>query len=69
MNYGYDFWRCFSYLSEMEDLAQRLCWEQVGKNGQTAIWHKPTNDVCYKSRPPGTNPPFCDEGDDPDQVW
>ncbi|XP_078179278.1 putative methyltransferase PMT11 [Carex rostrata] len=54
---------------EMEDLTARLCWELVKKEGYIAIWRKPMNNTCYLSRPTGTQPPICEEGDDPNSVW
>uniref|UniRef100_A0A0D6QXJ7 Methyltransferase n=1 Tax=Araucaria cunninghamii TaxID=56994 RepID=A0A0D6QXJ7_ARACU len=54
---------------EMEDLATRLCWKLVNKEGYIAIWQKPLNNTCYVSRDEGVQPPLCDANDDPDDVW
>uniref|UniRef100_A0A0C9RNM4 Methyltransferase n=1 Tax=Wollemia nobilis TaxID=56998 RepID=A0A0C9RNM4_9CONI len=53
----------------MEDLATRLCWKLVNKEGYIAIWQKPLNNTCYVSRDEGIQPPLCDANDDPDDVW
>lgn len=55
--------------TDMEELAKRLCWEQVGKDGHVAIWRKSVNNVCLKSRPPDTRPPLCPATADPDKTW
>ncbi|KVI09864.1 Actin-binding FH2 [Cynara cardunculus var. scolymus] len=54
---------------EMINLTTRLCWNLVKKEGYIAIWQKPLNNSCYLSRELGTQPPLCDEEDDPDDVW
>ncbi|XP_009597736.1 probable methyltransferase PMT11 [Nicotiana tomentosiformis] len=54
---------------EMVNLTTRLCWKLVKKEGYIAIWQKPLNNSCYLSREEGTQPPFCDPQDDPDNVW
>uniref|UniRef100_A0A2N9FDR6 Methyltransferase n=1 Tax=Fagus sylvatica TaxID=28930 RepID=A0A2N9FDR6_FAGSY len=54
---------------EMLNLTTRLCWEFVKKDGYVAIWRKPMNNSCYLSREAGTEPPLCDQDDDPDKVW
>ena len=53
----------------MEELAKRLCWEQVGKDGNVAIWRKSVNNGCLKSRPSHIDPPLCDATVDPDKTW
>lgn len=53
----------------MVDLTTRLCWKLVKKDGYIAIWQKPSNNSCYLSRETGTQPPLCDQDDDPDKVW
>ncbi|KAJ8541595.1 hypothetical protein K7X08_002411 [Anisodus acutangulus] len=59
----------FAPFKEMEDLTQRLCWELLKKEGDISIWRKPLNNSCYLSRAPAVQPPLCDAGDDPDNVW
>ncbi|KAH9324994.1 hypothetical protein KI387_005172, partial [Taxus chinensis] len=54
---------------DMEDLATRLCWKLVKKEGYIAIWQKPSNNTCYASRDVGAQPPLCNADDDPDDVW
>ncbi|KAL6980592.1 hypothetical protein U1Q18_022233 [Sarracenia purpurea var. burkii] len=54
---------------EMINLTSLLCWNLVKKEGYIAIWQKPLNNSCYLSREAGTQPPLCDSGDDPDNVW
>ncbi|XP_016454570.1 putative methyltransferase PMT11 [Nicotiana tabacum] len=54
---------------EMVNLTTRLCWKLVKKEGYIAIWQKPLNNSCYLSREEGTQLPFCDPQDDPDNVW
>ncbi|GMY08443.1 probable methyltransferase PMT11 [Fagus crenata] len=54
---------------EMLNLTTRLCWEFVKKDGYVAIWRKPMNNSCYLSREAGSEPPLCDQDDDPDKVW
>jgi SAM-dependent methyltransferase len=54
---------------EMSSFAERMCWKIAEKKNQTVIWVKPLNNDCYKSRPPGTSPPLCKSGEDPDSVW
>ncbi|XP_073391233.1 probable methyltransferase PMT10 isoform X2 [Physcomitrium patens] len=41
----------------IESLTSRLCWKQVGKEGQVAVWRKPLNDSCYIDRPIDTGKP------------
>eukprot|EP00249_Psilotum_nudum_P013575 c24404_g1_i1 orf=734-2785(-) len=53
----------------MVDLAGRLCWELVAKEGYIAIWQKPINNECYYKRDPGTQPPLCDRSEDPNAIW
>ncbi|KAI3905353.1 hypothetical protein MKX01_040044 [Papaver californicum] len=38
---------------EMEDLTTRLCWELVKKEGNVAMWRKPSNNSCYLVRDAG----------------
>ncbi|XP_064966307.1 probable methyltransferase PMT11 [Musa acuminata AAA Group] len=54
---------------EMQDLAARICWELVKKEGYIAIWRKPLSNTCYESRDSGAQPPLCNADDDPDNVW
>lgn len=54
---------------EMEELAKRLCWEQVGKDGLVAIWRKPRNNNCLRSRSSDSGPALCDAAADPDKTW
>ncbi|CAH9075613.1 unnamed protein product [Cuscuta epithymum] len=54
---------------EMEDLAGRLCWELVKREGGIAIWKKPLNNSCYVNRRPTATPSLCGTDDDPDYVW
>lgn len=53
----------------MQDLAARICWELVKKEGYIAIWRKPLSNTCYESRDSGAQPPLCNADDDPDNVW
>ncbi|XP_068667299.1 probable methyltransferase PMT11 [Aristolochia californica] len=54
---------------EMEDLAHRMCWKLVKKEGYLAIWKKPLDNNCYLSRKAGIRPPLCEPDDNPDNVW
>lgn len=54
---------------EMEDLTGRICWELIAKEGYIATWRKPLNNTCYFTRNQNTQPPICEEKDDPDNVW
>lgn len=54
---------------EMEDLTGRICWDLVKKEGYIAIWRKPLNNSCYRSRDAGAQPPMCNPDDNPDSVW
>lgn len=53
----------------MENLATRICWELVKKEGYLAVWKKPLNNSCYLNRAGEVQPPLCDSDDDPDKVW
>ncbi|KAI5065436.1 hypothetical protein GOP47_0020131 [Adiantum capillus-veneris] len=53
----------------MLNLTDRLCWTLVAKEHYIAIWQKPSDNTCYKDRPPGSEPPICDASDDPNDVW
>nr|XP_023887154.1 probable methyltransferase PMT10 isoform X1 [Quercus suber] len=53
----------------MENLATRICWELVKKEGYLAVWQKPLNNSCYLNRAGEVQPPLCDSDDDPDKVW
>lgn len=53
----------------MENLATRICWELVKKEGYIAVWRKPLNNSCYLNRADGVQPPLCNSDDDPDKVW
>lgn len=54
---------------DMEELAKRLCWEQVGKDGIVAIWRKRRSDACLRSRSSDSGPALCDATVDPDRTW
>ncbi|KAK4802922.1 hypothetical protein SAY86_001125 [Trapa natans] len=54
---------------EMQDLATRMCWKLLKKEGYIAIWQKPLNNSCYLNRKMETQPPLCDPSEDPDYVW
>ncbi|KAL2317192.1 hypothetical protein Fmac_031068 [Flemingia macrophylla] len=54
---------------EMLNLTTRLCWTFVKKDAYVAIWQKPSDNSCYLNREAGTQPPLCDQSDDPDNVW
>ncbi|KAJ7972636.1 S-adenosyl-L-methionine-dependent methyltransferases superfamily protein [Quillaja saponaria] len=53
---------------EMSALVERMCWKIAAKRNQTVIWVKPLTNDCYMEREPGTLPPLCRPGDDPDAV-
>lgn len=55
--------------NDMSDLVKRMCWSVAAKEGQTVIWMKTLTDDCYKERSEGTDPPMCDEDEDPDAAW
>ena len=55
--------------AEMSALVERMCWRIAAKRNQTVIWVKPLTNDCYYSREPGTKPPMCRPGEDPDAVW
>lgn len=60
----------FIQLADMEELAIRLCWEQVGKDELVAIWRKPRSNACLRSRSPDARPALCDAATvDPDKTW
>uniref|UniRef100_A0A6N2K4U6 Methyltransferase n=1 Tax=Salix viminalis TaxID=40686 RepID=A0A6N2K4U6_SALVM len=52
----------------MHDLLRRMCWRVAVKKDQTVIWQKPLGNGCYLKRGPGTQPPLCSTGDDPDAL-
>ncbi|KAJ6820070.1 putative methyltransferase PMT3 [Iris pallida] len=54
---------------EMSALVERMCWKIAAKRDQTVIWVKPLTNDCYYNRAPGTKPPMCQSGEDPDAVW
>ncbi|KAK1415540.1 hypothetical protein QVD17_31323 [Tagetes erecta] len=54
---------------EMINLTNRLCWNLVKKEGYIAIWQKPLDNSCYLKRDSETQPPLCDNKDNPDNVW
>ncbi|KAJ0764394.1 putative S-adenosyl-L-methionine-dependent methyltransferase [Helianthus annuus] len=54
---------------EMMNLTNRLCWNLVKKEGYIAIWQKPLDNDCYLTRDSETQPPLCDNQDNPDNVW
>ncbi|CAI0612501.1 unnamed protein product, partial [Linum tenue] len=54
---------------EMGDLAARICWQLVKKEGNVGIWRKPLNNSCYLGREIGAQPPLCSSSEDPDNVW
>ncbi|KAK9945053.1 hypothetical protein M0R45_010585 [Rubus argutus] len=54
---------------EMSALVERMCWKIAAKRNQTVIWVKPLTNDCYMRREPGTQPPLCRSGADPDAVW
>lgn len=53
----------------LHNLLKRMCWKVAVKKGQTVIWAKPLSNSCYLKRDPGTQPPLCSSGDDPDASW
>lgn len=55
--------------NDMSDLVKRMCWTVAAKEGQTVIWMKTMTNDCYNKRSEGTQPPLCDEKDDPDAAW
>lgn len=55
--------------NDMSSLVKRMCWSVAAKEGQTVIWMKTLTDDCYKERSAGTDPPMCDEDEDPDAAW
>ncbi|KAI3731110.1 hypothetical protein L1987_62293 [Smallanthus sonchifolius] len=54
---------------EMMNLTNRLCWNLLKKEGYIAIWQKPVDNSCYFNRASETQPPLCDNQDNPDDVW
>ncbi|GBG62603.1 hypothetical protein CBR_g31239 [Chara braunii] len=59
-------------MSDIETIAERLCWEYVAKGGEAgdfAIWRKPRDGKCYSERQAGATPPVCGDGDNPDAAW
>ncbi|KAI7735080.1 hypothetical protein M8C21_004949, partial [Ambrosia artemisiifolia] len=54
---------------EMMNLTNRLCWNLMKKEGYVAIWQKPLDNSCYLNRESQTQPPLCDNQDNPDNVW
>lgn len=55
------------YEALQEWLVERMCYASVVVADKTAIWRKPTNISCYRSREKQV-PPFC-RGEDPDNAW
>ncbi|VFQ96857.1 unnamed protein product [Cuscuta campestris] len=53
----------------MHDLFKRMCWRVVSRREQTVIWAKSLSNSCYAKRSPGTVPPLCNSGEDPDATW
>ncbi|KAI3817773.1 hypothetical protein L1987_11571 [Smallanthus sonchifolius] len=54
---------------EMMNLTNSLCWNLLKKEGYIAIWQKPVDNSCYFNRASETQPPLCDNQDNPDDVW
>ncbi|RDX65285.1 putative methyltransferase PMT11, partial [Mucuna pruriens] len=60
---GYFVWAAQPVYKHEEALEEQ--WE----DGYVAIWQKPSDNSCYLNREAGTQPPMCDQSDDPDSVW
>lgn len=53
---------------DLQNLAHALCYELVIIDGNTAIWKKPSNNLCFALKSV-TGPNLCDEHDDPNLAW
>ncbi|EYU23728.1 hypothetical protein ABFS82_08G089400 [Erythranthe guttata] len=59
---------------DMKKLTQAMCWEVVSitkdrVNGVgIAVYRKPLTNECYEQRPK-SDPPLCEESDDPNAAW
>eukprot|EP00897_Mesotaenium_endlicherianum_P007565 jgi/Mesen1/6837/ME000351S05955 len=51
------------------EVMQRLCFKEVGRQAETAVFQKPQSNECWLSRGPGTLPHLCSNGTDPDAAW
>ena len=51
---------CRRQFAEIADLAERMCWEVVAKEGVFAIWQKSKDPSCVANRAEGRHPPICD---------
>eukprot|EP00245_Coleochaete_scutata_P006395 TRINITY_DN2082_c0_g1_i1.p1 TRINITY_DN2082_c0_g1~~TRINITY_DN2082_c0_g1_i1.p1 ORF type:complete len:1675 (+),score=342.28 TRINITY_DN2082_c0_g1_i1:702-5027(+) len=58
---------------KMLSVTPNLCWTQVKKKLKTIVWQKPSTDECFKSRGAETQPPLCENDDNPvespDTTW
>ncbi|KAH9620473.1 hypothetical protein KSS87_016583 [Heliosperma pusillum] len=55
--------------TDLENLANRLCWKKVAEKGPIAVWQKPTNHVhCAQKLKKMKSLNFCREND-PDSAW
>jgi SAM-dependent methyltransferase len=58
----------------MLSLTKSMCWKMVSRTKDKvnevgiAIFKKPTDNSCYETRM-GTDPPLCEDTDDPDASW
>lgn len=55
----------FEALQEL--ITEDMCYVKVTTEDKTAVWVKPTNSSCYRSRQKPT-PAFCKD-DDPNNAW
>lgn len=54
--------------SDLQTLAQALCYELIVVDGNTVIWKKPHGDSCFPNQNEfGLH--LCSETDDPSEAW
>ncbi|XP_049936110.1 probable pectin methyltransferase QUA2 isoform X1 [Nymphaea colorata] len=48
----------------IRNYAEKLCWDLLAQQEETAVWKKTSKRDCYTSRQPGTRPSICTKGHD-----
>ncbi|XP_031119034.1 probable methyltransferase PMT20 [Ipomoea triloba] len=55
---------------KLQALLTSICFKPYNKKGDIAVWQKSSDNSCYKKfDTPGTYPPKCDDGTEPDSAW
>lgn len=61
-------------LPAMSKLTKSMCWDMLNKTKDKinrvgmVIYKKPLNNECYEKRPQ-SNPPLCEDAEDPNAAW